>query len=188
MAEYDAWKDKPLHSGTIRRIFGRLANAMKATGLRPRLVAKRNVYEMVETFKKSWIENQSEPDRKHLEDYLRRKSSPYRWSSYKCYFGSLGRLAQRIADYQDGKISEQQLYERYKPTKERTTVPLKVRYLVLKRDGERCVKCGASTKTDPTVMLEVDNVVPASKGGSDHPDNLQTLCSLCNQGKKDRDN
>lgn len=187
MPEFDAWKDKPVHSGTVRRIFGCWSNAMKEAGLRPKYEGKLDVYEMVETFKKCWAENQSEPGRKHLEDYLRRNSSPYRWRSYKNYFGSLGRLAQRIVDYQDGKISKQQLYERYRPRTERTTLPLKVRYLVLKRDGERCVKCGASTKADPAVTLEVDHIVPASKGGSDDVDNLQTLCSRCNQGKRDRD-
>jgi hypothetical protein len=188
MREFDAWKDKPVSASTVNRIFDSWANAMKAAGLRPKLVMKRDVYEMVETFKKCWTENQSEPDRKHLQDYLRRNSSPYRWRSYKDYFGSLGRLSQRIEDYQHGKISEEQLYERYRPRKERTTVPLKVRYQVLKRDGERCVKCGASTKTDPAITLEIDHIVPVSKGGSDDLDNLQTLCSLCNQGKKDRDN
>lgn len=185
--EFDAWKDKPVYASTVRRIFGCWANAMKEAGLRP-TKGKLDVSEMVETFKKCWAENKSEPDRKHLEDYLCRNSSPYRWKSYKNYFGSLGRLAQRIVEYQNGKISEQQLYERYKPRKERTTVLPKVRYLVLKRDGERCVKCGASAKTDPTVTLEVDHIVPVSKGGSDDSDNLQTLCSRCNQGKKDRDN
>ena len=186
--EFNEWKDKPVSANTVKRIFGCWANAMKAAGLRPKFKGKLDVYEMVDTFKKCWAENKSEPDRKHLEDYLRRNSSPYRWSSYKNYFGSLGRLSQRIVDYQNGKISKEQLYKRYKPRKQRTTIPLKVRYLVLKRDGERCVKCGASTKTCPGVTLEVDHIVPASKGGSDDLDNLQTLCSSCNQGKKDRNN
>jgi hypothetical protein len=186
--EFNAWKDKPVHADTVKRIFGCWANAMEEAGLRPKYKGKLDVYKMVETFKKCWAENKSEPDKKHLEEYLRINSSPYRWRSYKNYFGSLGRLAQRIVDYQHGKISKEQLYERYKPRKKRTTLPLKVRYLVLKRDEQRCVKCGKSPKTDPTVTLEVDHIIPASKGGKDDLDNLQTLCFLCNQGKKDREN
>ena len=34
--------------------------------------------------------------------------------------------------------------------------------------------------------LEVDHVVPRSKGGTDHRDNLQMLCSHCNRIKGDR--
>ena len=33
--------------------------------------------------------------------------------------------------------------------------------------------------------LEVDHIVPSSKGGTDHLDNLQLLCGRCNRKKKD---
>ena len=36
-------------------------------------------------------------------------------------------------------------------------------------------------------IMEVDHVVPRSRGGSDHPDNLQLLCPNCNRVKGDRD-
>ena len=36
-------------------------------------------------------------------------------------------------------------------------------------------------------IMEVDHVVPRSRGGSDHPDNLQLLCPNCNRIKGDRD-
>lgn len=35
--------------------------------------------------------------------------------------------------------------------------------------------------------LEVDHIVPRSKGGADDPDNLQALCFSCNSTKRDRD-
>ena len=34
--------------------------------------------------------------------------------------------------------------------------------------------------------LEVDHVIPRSRGGTDHRDNLQMLCSHCNRIKGDR--
>jgi diadenosine tetraphosphate (Ap4A) HIT family hydrolase/5-methylcytosine-specific restriction endonuclease McrA len=35
--------------------------------------------------------------------------------------------------------------------------------------------------------LEVDHIVPRSRGGTDDPDNLQALCYRCNAMKRDRD-
>lgn len=58
-----------------------------------------------------------------------------------------------------------------------------VRYEVLKRD-RRCVLCGAGRDDE---MLQVDHIVPRSKGGSNKISNLQTLCAPCNRGKSNRD-
>lgn len=62
----------------------------------------------------------------------------------------------------------------------RGRIPNKVRKLVFERDAYRCVKC-----TDH-VDLQIDHVFPHSKGGSDDPENLQTLCGVCNRLKKDK--
>lgn len=58
-----------------------------------------------------------------------------------------------------------------------------VRYSVLHRDNFRCVACGISSKN---AELQVDHIIPFSKGGGNHIDNLQTLCVDCNRGKSDR--
>ncbi len=39
----------------------------------------------------------------------------------------------------------------------------------------------------PFKVLEVDHVIPQSRGGHDHLDNLQLLCSHCNRIKGDRE-
>lgn len=59
-----------------------------------------------------------------------------------------------------------------------------MRYNVLKRDGFRCCICGATAKDG--VKLEVDHIIPVSKGGKSTMDNLQTLCERCNRGKRDK--
>lgn len=50
----------------------------------------------------------------------------------------------------------------------------KHRETVYDRDGRRCVSCGSQDD------LTIDHVVPRSNGGSDHIENLQTLCRSCN--------
>jgi 5-methylcytosine-specific restriction endonuclease McrA len=62
-------------------------------------------------------------------------------------------------------------------------IPASVRVSVLHRDGYKCVFCGRSPKQ---VQLEVDHIVPFSKGGSNDLSNLQTLCFDCNRGKGSR--
>jgi 5-methylcytosine-specific restriction endonuclease McrA len=56
----------------------------------------------------------------------------------------------------------------------------------LARDRWTCCSCGRSTR-EHGVLLEVDHIVPRSKGGSDDPKNLQTLCKKCNIGKSNKD-
>lgn len=56
------------------------------------------------------------------------------------------------------------------------------RYDILTRDHYKCQICGR-TQNDGAI-LEVDHIMPVSKGGLTTDENLQTLCHECNQGKK----
>lgn len=68
-----------------------------------------------------------------------------------------------------------------KQKRARTNIPRGLRKEVFKRDGNRCVQCGA--KKEDGATLHVDHIIPVSKGGTDELDNLQTLCSDCNLNK-----
>ena len=46
--------------------------------------------------------------------------------------------------------------------------------------------CNGCLVLFPFRNLTVDHIVPQSKGGSDHPDNLQLLCGACNSKKGGR--
>lgn len=59
-------------------------------------------------------------------------------------------------------------------------IPASVRVDILNRDKYKCVFCGRSSKQ---IQLEVDHIIPFSKGGSNDLSNLQTLCIDCNRGK-----
>lgn len=51
---------------------------------------------------------------------------------------------------------------------------------VLARDNFACVYCGSKEK------LEIDHIVPASKGGATSPKNLVVACEHCNGSKSDK--
>lgn len=59
-----------------------------------------------------------------------------------------------------------------------------IRYEVLKRARFRCELCGISADVK---ALEVDHIIPRSKGGSDDISNFQALCYSHNAMKRDRD-
>ncbi len=72
-------------------------------------------------------------------------------------------------------------------TKEqRALMTTKLRAFIKERDNYTCCQCGNSTKTEPNLLLEVDHIVPISKGGLTKEDNLQTLCWKCNRSKGSR--
>ena len=59
-----------------------------------------------------------------------------------------------------------------------------IRYEVFKRARYRCELCGIGANEK---ALEVDHIIPKSKGGQDDISNYQALCYSCNSMKRDRD-
>ncbi len=60
---------------------------------------------------------------------------------------------------------------------------LKIRFEVFKKDQFTCRYCG---KRPGETVLEVDHIIPRSKGGTDAIENLVTSCFECNRGKSNR--
>jgi hypothetical protein len=60
----------------------------------------------------------------------------------------------------------------------------KAKIRVMKRDRFRCTYCGIPG-TD--AELEIDHIIPVSKGGSNHLSNLTTACRKCNQSKGNKE-
>lgn len=61
------------------------------------------------------------------------------------------------------------------------SVRLRDRFAILAAADFRCHYCGRSA--GPNVTLQVDHVIPLSKGGTDDRSNLVAACWDCNQGK-----
>lgn len=50
-------------------------------------------------------------------------------------------------------------------------------------DNYTCQNCNLSINDEPNLLLEIDHIIPISKGGMSSEDNLQTLCWKCNRSK-----
>lgn len=72
-------------------------------------------------------------------------------------------------------------------TKEqRSLMTAKLRQHIKERDNFTCKHCGNSTHVEPNLLLEIDHIIPVSKGGCTEETNLQTLCWKCNREKSNK--
>ncbi|MGW9550889.1 HNH endonuclease [Citricoccus zhacaiensis] len=46
--------------------------------------------------------------------------------------------------------------------------------------------CSVSLTEEPHLLLELDEIMPVSKGGLSTPENLQTMCWKCNRTKSNK--
>lgn len=60
----------------------------------------------------------------------------------------------------------------------RQPIPAELRWEVFRRDGFRCRYCGGDDEP-----LELDHIIPHSRGGQDTYDNLVAACTTCNRSK-----
>lgn len=80
-------------------------------------------------------------------------------------------------------IYDTEIYKLGVQAVERKKMTANLKKFILERDDYTCQVCGASLHNDFNLKLEVDHIVPISKGGKTDPSNLQTLCRKCNRSK-----
>jgi len=69
---------------------------------------------------------------------------------------------------------------------QRALMTAKFRTFIKERDNHTCQLCSVSIEQQEHLLLEVDHIVPVSKGGLSVEDNLQTLCWRCNRAKSNK--
>jgi 5-methylcytosine-specific restriction endonuclease McrA len=71
---------------------------------------------------------------------------------------------------------------------QRALMTASLRSFIKERDNHTCqnTPCGISVAREPHLLLEVDHIIPVSKGGMSAPANLQTLCWRCNRTKSNK--
>lgn len=87
-------------------------------------------------------------------------------------------MLERFVNY----LSERVKFKKSAEGQRRLMTP-KLRRYIIDRDNCTCQQCGNSTENEPNLLLEVDHIIPVSKGGITEESNLQALCWKCNRHK-----
>jgi hypothetical protein len=66
---------------------------------------------------------------------------------------------------------------------QRALMTSNLREKIKNRDNFTCQICSLSSKNIKNLLLEIDHIIPLSKGGITAENNLQTLCWKCNRAK-----
>lgn len=88
-------------------------------------------------------------------------------------------LADRHSQLQ--KIGYETTLKDYHSTNQRRLMTRALREQIMKRDHYTCQFCGKYMPDE--IGLQIDHIVPVSKGGKSVPSNLRVLCSKCNASK-----
>ncbi len=74
--------------------------------------------------------------------------------------------------------------KKYNSNNQRKLMNRELREKIMRRDNYTCQICGKYMPDE--VGLQIDHIVPVSKGGKSIPSNLRVLCSKCNLKKRDK--
>ena len=113
---------------------------------------------------------------------------------YKFVYTSNGGMAQRsftVPMTEENIIElikrlENMLTTKVVAKEQRAMMTIKLREFIKNRDNYTCCYCGNSIHVEPNLLLEIDHIIPISKGGYTVEENLQTLCWKCNRAKSNK--
>lgn len=169
------------NSSTLIARFGSWNKALGAAGLRTVKLQKPAGDLLLKNLLNVWLKLGRQP---RLSEMTRRVSEFSR-ASYIKYFGSWLTALEEFEKFINGKIRNNLTLSLPKEETGSRNPGVRLRMAVLKRDKFKCVLCGRTPARNPELQLELDHIIPWSKGGETTPANLQTLCNECNNGKSD---
>lgn len=176
------------HATTLTRRFKSWFSCLEKAGLQMSR-SKLNISdeELFEELENVWIKLGKQPSYSQMRDVSRFSVGTYEkrfngWRNALTAF--INYINEEVNIKKDDDMESDNLHD-YSCHKTSRSINLRTRFIVLQRDNFKCCACGASPAKDPSVELQVDHIVPWSKGGETVVDNLQTLCSKCNLGKSD---
>lgn len=183
-AEYDRYGK--YHSRTISKRFNTWNNALVIANLQ---ISNRfySDEELFDNLAKIWMSLGRQPSRRDLALV----GSDISYKAYERRFGRWSTALKSFVEYFNDTQNyitnttadiAQNVQKRRVSSRD---INLRLRFLVMSRDNFKCCYCGASPAKDPLVVLHIDHIKPWAKGGETEINNLQTLCSKCNQGKSD---
>ena len=180
---YTRWNNARFSVDSVRRIFGSWENAMKAIGLSHQ---KKHYYsdkEIIKIYIKIWRWREQAPSENDIKEYNKEFNITFsadtisrRWD--KRVFKRL------ISQYVLKQITIDQVIEGKKKIT-RPRISPRLRATVLKKYNYRCTDCGKSPKVNKNIVLEINHIIPFSKGGETILNNLEVNCHGCNAGKSD---
>jgi hypothetical protein len=175
---------------TARTVYERLGpwyHVMKLAGLQtPRGYYKIPDEELFRNIEQVWRTLGRQPI--YLE--IRKPLSMCNGSVYEKRFGTWRKALEAFVAYinsgaksPENPDAENIVTKRARIRKPNRNINWRMRHLVMRQDNFKCRLCGKSPAKDPEIELEVDHIVPVSRGGETVMENLQTLCTYCNIGK-----
>ena len=185
--EYD--KMGNYHSSTALRKIGTWNEILRTLNATTSNVFHEDI-DLLDNIKRVWLQKGIQPTRRDMDNKA--------WSSissgtYLRHFGTWYNALDRFVEYinsDDGESiidldeGKNEVNGVKHKTKREPSDRLKVQ--VLMRDGNKCRICGVVCDGGIHKM-HFDHIIPWSKGGETTLENLQVLCSVCNEALGDAD-
>ena len=173
-----------INSSTVTRRFGKWNNALALAGAD----ISNTFYsdeELLSNIKDAWLKKGKQPSRRDMDN---KELSMISSGTYLRHFGTwykaLESFIAYVSENDDDSLNEISENDNTSSVKHKTkrdpSDRLKVQ--VLMRDGNRCRICGVEC-SGGLHNIHFDHIIPWSKGGETTLDNLQVLCSACNEAK-----
>lgn len=168
-------------SSTLATRFGSWHAALAKAGLEKTI--DRNI--PTEDLFRNIVEVWSTLGRQPKTRDLAAEFSKYSSATYAYRFGSWRQALEKFVEWANDQNIQPGSHERSEAKSKSTprNVNWRLRAQVLMRDEAKCRLCGCTPKDG--AKLQVDHIVPWSKGGETVLANLQILCDRCNIGKSD---